>query len=320
MRKIDLSFIVPAFNEEYEIATTINSILACVRRLEAEIIVVDNLSTDRTTEICDELGVVTISSSSKTIAGVRNEGAKIANGEFLVFIDADVSLDKNWGENFKNFINNNTNTSDVLFGSRCKSPYFDYVSRGWFSRLDNGKSNYINSGHLIIPKSLFLRIGGFTSHLATSEDVDICQKATRKDFPIIHTPELRAFHRGFPRSLLDFTRREIWHGHQDGSSLSDFLSSKTALFSFTVTVVSIAALGASIWLMEPKLANFSVAFFFLSSYVFYCLKTQLSLDALIYWPIASLYIIGRAFSLTKNIFSKRINSPRSIKIKSKNSK
>jgi glycosyltransferase involved in cell wall biosynthesis len=318
MRKFDVSFIVPAFNEESEIATTINSIFASMQGLEAETIVVDNLSTDRTKEICEELGVVTITSSSKTIAGVRNEGAKVANGEFLVFVDADVSLDKNWGENFKKIINTTTYPSGFIFGSRCKTPFLDYVSRGWFSKLDDKRSNYINSGHLIVPKSLFLKIGGFTSHLTTAEDVDICQKAIFENIAIIHTPELKAFHRGFPRNLRDFTRREIWHGHQDFSTLPDFLSSKTALFSLIVILIFIGALGASILFMNPVIAIYAIAFFVLSSYIFYCHKTQFSNDSLIFWPIASCYIVGRALSLTKNISSKPNNSPRSINRNSTN--
>lgn len=60
-----------------------------------EIIVVDNNSQDRTAEIARDYGAVVVFESLNQIARARNAGARIADGEWLLFIDADSRLAPN---------------------------------------------------------------------------------------------------------------------------------------------------------------------------------------------------------------------------------
>jgi glycosyltransferase involved in cell wall biosynthesis len=87
-----VSFIIPAHNEEALIAGTIEAIRAAAESLElpdAEIIVVDDASTDRTAKLARMQGAEVISVNKRQIAAVRNAGAKHARGEVLFFVDAD---------------------------------------------------------------------------------------------------------------------------------------------------------------------------------------------------------------------------------------
>jgi glycosyltransferase involved in cell wall biosynthesis len=87
------SIIVPAYNEEKLLPKT----LACLNKIEkdlepdfrGEIIVVDNNSTDNTAKIAREHNATVVFEKENCIAGARNAGAKIANGKFLIFVDAD---------------------------------------------------------------------------------------------------------------------------------------------------------------------------------------------------------------------------------------
>lgn len=308
---LDISFIIPAFNEEKEIARTLNAIYSSTKSLDVEVIVVDNLSTDQTASICQEYDALVVSSDAPTISGVRNEGARLARGTFLAFIDADVSLDPEWGEVFAKIVKDDPSFEKKVFGSKCKTPYFDYISKGWFSRIRSPSSGYINSGHLIVSKNLFDEIGQFRTDFATSEDVDLCQRAKAQGFEISEINQLTTYHYGFPRNLIDFVKRETWHGHQDVSSLEDLKDSKTALLSLVTIITFITTVAISILTNNYHLGIASIIFLFTISLVFYCFKTTISKEAIIFWPIASAYLLGRFASILMKLRHKKIRSSRS---------
>lgn len=84
-----LSVIIPAYNEENLLPETLQAVVAAAADLACEIIVVDNESTDKTAQIAKGFGAKVSSESERNIAQVRNTGAKNANGDVLIFIDAD---------------------------------------------------------------------------------------------------------------------------------------------------------------------------------------------------------------------------------------
>ena len=89
-----ISIVVPAFNEEKLIVRSLQSIrLAATAFLqigwEYEIIVCDNNSSDRTGEFARAQGAQVLFEAVNQIARARNTGAGAANGEWLVFVDAD---------------------------------------------------------------------------------------------------------------------------------------------------------------------------------------------------------------------------------------
>lgn len=89
-----LSFIVPAYNEELELPSTIAAIrtAAASAGQNYELIVVDDASTDATAEIARKAGAQLISINRRQIAAARNAGANIARGEVLFFVDADTRI------------------------------------------------------------------------------------------------------------------------------------------------------------------------------------------------------------------------------------
>jgi glycosyltransferase involved in cell wall biosynthesis len=89
-----LSFIIPAHNEERLLARTLNAIKDAARPLARpfEVVVVDDSSTDRTAAIAREHGARVMQVRHRQIAATRNAGARWANGEMLVFVDADTAV------------------------------------------------------------------------------------------------------------------------------------------------------------------------------------------------------------------------------------
>lgn len=86
-----VSFVIPAHNEEKYIAKTITAIYDAIEEADilAEVIVVNDDSSDDTVRIAEELGARIIDVSLRNIGAVRNAGARIASNEWIVFVDAD---------------------------------------------------------------------------------------------------------------------------------------------------------------------------------------------------------------------------------------
>lgn len=83
-----ISVIIPAFNEENNIAEVIEKVKKC-NNVE-EIIVVNNLSTDRTAEVASNVGAKVIECNTQGKGYAMEEGIKVAKNEILVFLDADI--------------------------------------------------------------------------------------------------------------------------------------------------------------------------------------------------------------------------------------
>jgi glycosyltransferase involved in cell wall biosynthesis len=99
---MDISFIIPAYNEEKYLGLCLESIqkeLGDNPGVRAEIIVVDNASTDRTAQTAASFaGVKLIHEPRKGIILARQAGAAAATGELLAHVDADNILPRGWVE------------------------------------------------------------------------------------------------------------------------------------------------------------------------------------------------------------------------------
>jgi len=86
-----ISFIVPAYNEELLLPLTLSALHAAARSTGEpyEIVVADDDSSDRTAAVAEEQGARVVHVAHRQIAATRNSGARAANGEIFVFVDAD---------------------------------------------------------------------------------------------------------------------------------------------------------------------------------------------------------------------------------------
>ena len=84
-----ISIIIPAYNEEENIKTVIN---ICKKNKDvSEIIVVNNLSTDRTEEIAKEEGAKVVFCDKQGKGYAMEIGIKEVQNECIVFLDGDIS-------------------------------------------------------------------------------------------------------------------------------------------------------------------------------------------------------------------------------------
>ena len=97
---IKISFVVPAYNEEACLPRTLEAIIAEVKRAQctAEIIVVNNASTDNTRQTAETYpGVVVIDEPAKGLVRARSAGYHVATGDLIANIDADTILTEGRG-------------------------------------------------------------------------------------------------------------------------------------------------------------------------------------------------------------------------------
>ena len=99
MSRLLVSFVVPAYNEEALIASCLTSIHAEISRTQchAEIIVVNNNSTDGTRQIASLFpAVVIVDEPQRGLVQARRAGCLAARGELIANIDADTILTEGW--------------------------------------------------------------------------------------------------------------------------------------------------------------------------------------------------------------------------------
>lgn len=174
-----VSIIITTKNEEKYLEKTLKAVKNQTYN-PIEIIVTDACSTDDTVKIARKYADKVIVKKTKIAEG-RNLGAKYANGNFLVFINADVIIRKNWIENaIKKFQSRDT---VMVIGT------FENLEKSIKARIFNLCWNFfrelcflIGSAHtsgectLMVRKSTFKKIGGFREDLTAYEDVDLGER------------------------------------------------------------------------------------------------------------------------------------------------
>lgn len=103
------SVIIPTYNRADEISELLNSLLKQnISKDEFEIIVVDDGSTDNTSEIINKikkknfLNIITVHQDHKGPGEARNLGMSSAKGNYYIFIDSDCIADPTWLSAYKN--------------------------------------------------------------------------------------------------------------------------------------------------------------------------------------------------------------------------
>ncbi|MFH1178342.1 MAG: glycosyltransferase [bacterium] len=182
-----ISIIIPTLKEEQFLGRTLENLETL--QLSHEIIITDGGSTDSTLDIArrytDKI-VVWDQSRRQTFGEAKNSGAAIANGKFLIFIDADVIIpepEKFFGEVISAFEKNPklagiTVPLKPLVENHSLVDAFFCAPLNWFYIISN---NIFHSGNSsgefqMMKADIFKKIGGFGEHLAAGEDNEMFRR------------------------------------------------------------------------------------------------------------------------------------------------
>jgi glycosyltransferase involved in cell wall biosynthesis len=190
---VRISVVVPAFNEEKLLAET----LACIRSAtagpdwDAELIVCDNNSTDRTAEIARAAGARVVFEPLNQIARARNAGAAQATGDWLVFVDADCLPTK---ELFWDLRETIAGGHCIGGGSTVQMDSDDAFARFavWMWNRVSRATRWAAGSFVFCRAAAFRELGGFSEELYAAEEIDFSRRLKRLGkMAILHRHPLR---------------------------------------------------------------------------------------------------------------------------------
>lgn len=179
---VKLSVIVPAYNE----ANYIREMLVSLKKQtfkDFEIIVKDGESSDRTVDTVKKHADKIISSRDISVSDARNQGARYADGNVLVFVDADTVLPPNLLQRIADLME----SENIVGGSCRKIPanknVLDRVVYE-FVNISTHLSAYLHIGGahgncLFIRKNIFKRVDGFNPLIQIAEEQELVRKAMK---------------------------------------------------------------------------------------------------------------------------------------------
>jgi glycosyltransferase involved in cell wall biosynthesis len=295
-----LSIVIPSYNEIAYLGNLLLSLKESIHGLDYEVIVVDNGSTDETPELARKAGVKLLEIPKSSISRARNLGSVEAVAEVIAFLDADVRVTQTWAETLKRQLKN-IRDCYLITGARYLIPESPTrLEKYWFGPLSEKEVTYINGGNIIMSKATFDKIGGFDEVLSTGEDVELCVRARNRSAEILVDRNLKTIHDGFPKNLIQFCKREIWHGMGDFQGLQRFLDSKVAIAAVLFALCHLLLLGslavnAYLLTLLFYLCLLLISFV-ISVKIFYGTTIWIILHNL---PLCYFYLISRFLSLPK---------------------
>jgi glycosyltransferase involved in cell wall biosynthesis len=174
-----LSIIIITLNEENYLPHLLNWIKEQNFK-DYEVIISDAGSKDRTIEIAKDFGCKVVSGGLP--AKGRNQGAKLAQGDLLLFLDADIILPKNSLEKLlKEFEDRNLKVAGSFLQSQSENKIVRFVYHlvyNWpilfFEQVLPHASSFI-----LIKKDLHQKIKGFDEEIKLSEDHCYVREASK---------------------------------------------------------------------------------------------------------------------------------------------
>lgn len=163
-----ISIVIPAYNEEELLPQCLTAIMPQAKRLDAEVIVVNNNSTDQTVAIAHRFGAKVINESRQGYVFALDNGVRHASGEFIAVTDADTVVSPDWLE----CIQKNFNQPGVA-GITGPTLFKDMLIINWIEKILPCE---LWGSNMAFRKSSFLQVGGFDLGVNISTEIILHHK------------------------------------------------------------------------------------------------------------------------------------------------
>lgn len=178
-KKPFISIVVPSYNEEKYLSNCLITIASQqFPKDQYEVIVVDNNSTDGTSEIAKKFGAKIIKEKKQGYVYSLQKGMSRAKGEIIAVVDADTELSSNWLEIIEKAfldpkvvaitgrVNLDTKSKLLNFSTSALYSLFLYISS--FIEKPN-----LTGFNFAVRRDAFLKVGGLNTLFEMSPDVDL---------------------------------------------------------------------------------------------------------------------------------------------------
>jgi teichuronic acid biosynthesis glycosyltransferase TuaG len=214
---------MPAFNSAKTIAESITSVLSQTFQ-NWELIIINDGSDDETFDIAksysdfnDRIYILDLGKNSG-LSNARNEGAFIAKGKYLTFLDSDdlwmpqkLSVQYNLLKSNPNCLISHTDYSIFSHKSKIRTPLKFFFS--FFTKKRGDLFNqllYFNSVGILtvmIEKKLFLDFKGFDSSLWGLEDYDLWLRISKNGYIFLYINQELSSYRLNPNGMMSNSGR-----------------------------------------------------------------------------------------------------------------
>jgi glycosyltransferase involved in cell wall biosynthesis len=176
-----VSIVIPAYNEEAYIQRALLSVAAQTYPLDRlECVVVDNASTDATSKVAmdfatrhPELRLLVIAEPTVGVSQAKNRGATVAQGDILVFLDADSHMKPDLIQAVVERYQSGYPAGSI----RVVADSSDLLEQGFFALMELGKVLFhVRAQMLYCDRALFLTLGGFRPELKQAEDLEFLRR------------------------------------------------------------------------------------------------------------------------------------------------
>ncbi len=187
-----ISIIIPTYNEEEYLPKLLESIKK-QDFTDYEVIVADANSTDNTKEIAIKYGAKLVEGGLPGIG--RNNGAKIAKGELLLFLDSDLELTPNYIKKVvREFEEKNLGigiTQMTPLSEKTRDIFLHNLANWFMISVENIKPHGAGCYGIIAKKSLHELCNGFNENLDFGEDTDYIERlANIEKFKVLRTAKI----------------------------------------------------------------------------------------------------------------------------------
>jgi glycosyltransferase involved in cell wall biosynthesis len=207
--ELDVSVVIPAFNAERSVGRVVEALRA-QEPTPAEIVVVDDGSSDRTGEIAEAAGARVVRNHPPRFAGgARNAGWREATRPVVVFLDSDAIPAPGWGAGLARALEE---FPDALVG--CARTFASRTAWGWVAHLQNEtpylplgeprRVPFLSSYCVAVPRQVLFRwdesYGG--------EDGVFCADAQAAGHDLVFDPRFHAYHDHDRETWADLRRQQ----------------------------------------------------------------------------------------------------------------
>lgn len=215
-----ISVVVPAYNAEKSIAGCLTALLEQKPvGVNYEIIVVNDGSVDRTAAVATQLNVRVLSQPHQGPAVARNTGAAAAQGEILLFIDADCTATPEWLQEMV-LPFNEREVAGVKGAYRtlqrsiaARFAQIEFEER--YRRLQQRPCiDFVDTYSAGFRREAFEAAGGFDPGfpVANHEDVDLSYRLDHLGYQLRFNPKAIVYH-SHPDTIGKYLRVKFWRGY-----------------------------------------------------------------------------------------------------------